>query len=167
MFCPACSAPNEDGAAFCGNCGVALTADATPPAGEVAMQSDTPEEVALQVAPASPPSPPEPPVRPYRAAGSSVETNGMAVASLILGIGGLTVMPTIGSVLALILGYMARHDIRQRPTETSGEGLATAGVVLGWIGVVLTILVVCAGIGLIGLCAIVSSGSAPTITPIP
>jgi len=157
MFCPACNAPNEDDAAYCGNCGAALTADATPPAGEVPVRSDAPEEVALQPKPASPPSAPEPPVRPYRAAGAAVETNGMAVASLILGIAGLTVVPTIGSVLALILGYMARRDIHQRPTETSGDGLAVAGIVLGWIGVVLTVLVACAVVTVYGLCRLLAS----------
>jgi hypothetical protein len=157
MFCPSCGAPNEEGTVFCGNCGAALTADATPPTGEAPLQSDAPVEVALAVPP--PPPPPEPPEPSIRTVGAVVPTNGMAIASLILSIAGLTVVPVIGSVLALILGYMARRDIRQRPTETSGEGLAKAGIVIGWIGVVGAVLAVCVGIGLFGLCAITSSSS--------
>jgi hypothetical protein len=54
----------------------------------------------------------------------------MAVASLALGV---TWLWWIGSVLALIFGYMARRQIAER--GESGAGLATAGIVLGWIGV--------------------------------
>ncbi len=157
MFCPSCGAPNEEGTVFCGNCGAALTADAIPPADEAPLRSDAPEEVALTIPP--PPPPPEPPGPSIRAVSATVPTNGMAIASLILGIAGLTVVPTIGSVLALILGYMAKRDIRQRPTESTGEGLATAGVVMGWIGVVLTVLAVCGIIAMFGFCAIASSGA--------
>ncbi len=157
MFCPACGAPNEEGTAFCGNCGAALSADAIPPAEEAPLQSDAPEEVALMIPP--PPPPPEPPGPSVRAVGSPVPTNGMAIASLILGIAGLTVVPTIGSVLALILGYMGKRDIRQRPTETTGEGLATAGIVMGWIGIVLTVLVACGLIAWFSICALASSGA--------
>jgi hypothetical protein len=57
-------------------------------------------------------------------------TNGMAIASLVLGILWLY---WVGSILALVFGYIARQQIAQR--GESGGGLATAGIVLGWIGV--------------------------------
>lgn len=63
-------------------------------------------------------------------------TNGLAVASLVLGIIWLY---WVGSILALIFGYVARKQIRER--NQSGEGLATAGIVLGWIGVGTLVLV--------------------------
>jgi hypothetical protein len=58
-------------------------------------------------------------------------TNGMAIASMILGI---LWIYWIGSILALIFGYVARNQIRERPYD-SGDGMALAGIVLGWIGV--------------------------------
>jgi hypothetical protein len=54
----------------------------------------------------------------------------MAIASMVLGILWLW---WIGSVLALIFGYVARSQIRQR--HEGGNGMAVAGIVLGWIGV--------------------------------
>jgi len=85
----------------------------------------------------------------------------MAIASLVLGVSGLTVVPLIGSILALIFGYMARNDVRQRPDEVSGEGLATAGIIMGWIAVGLTILGVLAGVGFLvcGICGSIGAGS--------
>lgn len=59
-------------------------------------------------------------------------TNGLAIASLVLGILWLY---WIGSILALILGYVARAQIKKR--GQSGAGLATAGIVLGWVGVLI------------------------------
>ncbi|MGH3873003.1 MAG: DUF1707 and DUF4190 domain-containing protein [Pseudonocardiaceae bacterium] len=70
--------------------------------------------------------------------------NGFAVASLVLGILWLY---WIGSILALVFGYIARKQIRER--KERGAGLATAGIVLGWVGV--GILVILFLIGLIGL----------------
>jgi hypothetical protein len=64
-------------------------------------------------------------------------TNGLAIASLILGI---LWIYWVGSVLALIFGYVARNQIRQR--GDAGDGLAVAGIVLGWIGVAMIVLLI-------------------------
>jgi hypothetical protein len=61
----------------------------------------------------------------------------MAVASLVLGI---LWIYWIGSVLALVFGYQARKQIAER--GDSGAGMATAGIVLGWVGVGVLIAVV-------------------------
>ena len=58
--------------------------------------------------------------------------NGFAIASLVLGI---LWMWWIGSVLALIFGYRAKREIRAAGGTQTGAGLATAGIVLGWIGI--------------------------------
>jgi hypothetical protein len=67
-------------------------------------------------------------------------TNGMAVASLVLGILWLY---WIGSILALVFGYTARNQIRER--GEAGAGMATAGIVLGWIGVGVFVLAAVVG----------------------
>jgi hypothetical protein len=54
----------------------------------------------------------------------------MAIASMVLGIVWLW---WIGSILALVFGYIAKGQIAQR--NEAGGGMATAGIVLGWIGV--------------------------------
>jgi hypothetical protein len=73
----------------------------------------------------------------------SGRTSTMALVSLIAGIVGLTLLPFLGSLAAVITGYMARKEIRQSAGAVSGDGMATAGLIMGWIGLVL---------GLVGLC---------------
>jgi hypothetical protein len=68
-------------------------------------------------------------------------TNGLAIASMVLGILWLY---WIGSILALVFGYIARKQIRER--GESGGGMATAGIVLGWIGVGFIVVAVIAAI---------------------
>ena len=41
----------------------------------------------------------------------------------------------IGSVLALVFGYQAKREIEASGGTQGGEGMATAGIILGWIGV--------------------------------
>ena len=74
--------------------------------------------------------------------GYNPPTNGMAIASLVFGILGLTVLFGLGSILALVFGYVARGQIKRSNGAEGGRGLAMAGLVLGWIGVALSILMV-------------------------
>jgi hypothetical protein len=60
----------------------------------------------------------------------------MAVISLVMGILGWTVLPFIGSIGAIITGHLARAEIRRRPQQLEGDGMALAGLILGWIVVI-------------------------------
>ena len=73
----------------------------------------------------------------------------MAIASLVMGIAQL-VISFIGTILALVFGYVAKKQMKE--TGQAGAGMATAGIVLGWIGLALGIL-------FIVLIIAVSSGS--------
>ena len=50
----------------------------------------------------------------------------------------------IGSILAVIFGHVALSQIRKDPS-IQGRGMAVAGVVLGWVGVVALLLVLIIG----------------------
>lgn len=65
-------------------------------------------------------------------------TNGLAVASMVLGI---MWFYGVGAVLALVFGYRARRQIDRSQGAESGRGMATAGIVLGWVGVAGAVLV--------------------------
>lgn len=79
-------------------------------------------------------------------------TNNLAVVSLVMSILSFVVLPVIGSIVGLVLGYQARREIRQSQGQQSGEGLATAGIIIGWVGIGLTVLVI------LGFCLIVVIG---------
>ena len=86
--------------------------------------------------------PPPPPyatygVQPYVAR----KTNGFAIASLILG--GLWIY-WIGSILALVFGYIGKSQIDKSGDTQDGRGLAIAGIVLGWIGVAVLVVFIIA-----------------------
>jgi len=48
----------------------------------------------------------------------------------------------IGSILALVFGYIATSQIKRSGGTQTGRGMAIAGIVLGWIGVALIVVVV-------------------------
>jgi len=74
-------------------------------------------------------------------------TNGLAVASLACGVGQVFFW-FLAAIPAVVLGHMARRQIRQ--TGEDGAGLALAGLILGWIGIAATVALV------IGIAALVS-----------
>ncbi len=78
--------------------------------------------------------------------GYAPRTSVAAVASLILGILGLIqILPIIGSIAGLILGYAARNEISRGNGTVGGDGLAQAGIILGWIGVGFMVIGLCLG----------------------
>jgi hypothetical protein len=48
----------------------------------------------------------------------------------------------VGSILALVFGYIAKSQINDSGGRQGGRGMAIAGIVLGWIGVGILILVI-------------------------
>ena len=79
-------------------------------------------------------------------AATAGHTNTLAIVSLATGIGSFFahIIPGIGgftvALIAVITGYMARKQIRQ--TGESGMGMATAGMVIGIVHLVLIVLAV-------------------------
>jgi len=70
-------------------------------------------------------------------------TNGMAIASMVLGI---IWIYWIGSILALVFGYIAKKQISESRGTQTGGGMATAGIVLGWVGIGTLTFFIIAGI---------------------
>lgn len=85
----------------------------------------------------------------------AAKTDGMAIASLVLSILWLA---GVGSVLAVIFGAVALSRIKKSSGRLIGSGLATAGLVVGSIGILLT-----AGLGLV-IPEIVSLGGPKTLS---
>ena len=65
------------------------------------------------------------------------QTSSLAVVSLVSGILGWTLLPLIGSIVAIITGHMARGEIRRAPERMEGDGLAVGGLILGYTMLVL------------------------------
>jgi len=70
-------------------------------------------------------------------------TSTLAIVSLIAAITGFTVFPLIGSIAAILTGYAARKETRAVPPLAGGDGLATAGIIMGWIQVGLAVVSIC------------------------
>ena len=77
---------------------------------------------------------------------SALPTSMLALVSLISGILGMLFIPFVGGIVAVVTGNMARKETRSYPPTHSGDGMATAGIVLGWLGVVVWIIVFCLGV---------------------
>ena len=67
------------------------------------------------------------------------KTNGNCLASLILGI---VWLGGVGSLLAIIFGFVGRKQIKESEGSQTGGGLAVAGIILGLIGIASGILTI-------------------------
>jgi hypothetical protein len=86
-------------------------------------------------------------------------TNGLAIAALVCGIAQFAVGVTF--IPAIICGHMARRQIRE--TGEGGDGMALAGLILGYVGGVLII----AGVVLVALLFAVAASHVDVSTTVP
>lgn len=122
-ICQNCGQHNDINAAFCVKCGNALSSivqNNTMPNNNVQMNN----------------------VQTYNTMNQEPKTNGFAIASLVLGIISVTVGIFIASIwfplLTITFSLTAKQKIKA--FNQKGEGLATAGLVLGIIGSVIWII---------------------------
>jgi hypothetical protein len=70
-------------------------------------------------------------------------TSSLAVISLIFGVLAYVVLPGIGALVAVICGHSARSEIRRSPPGSiEGDGMALAGLILGWIQIACAIIAI-------------------------
>ena len=119
LFCPQCGASLADTVRFCSSCGTSI-----PQPGSAAVPPP------LATAPSFPLVQPSA-VSPAPYAGIP-QTSGKAIGSLICGI--INIFPFF--VAAIILGHLSLSDIKKSAGRLKGQGLAIAGLVLGYLGVV-------------------------------
>jgi hypothetical protein len=102
---------------------------------------DQPAQPAPPDQPAAAPPPPQPMQIQQRGApiAFSAKTNTLALVSLISGIASWVIVPIIGAIVAVITGHMAKREIRR--TGEQGDTLATVGLVLGYLHLVVVVLI--------------------------
>lgn len=64
-----------------------------------------------------------------------------AVWSLVLGVLSILCLGIVTGIPAIICGHSARSRIRKDPASASGDGMALAGLILGYLGTAVTVLV--------------------------
>lgn len=99
-----------------------------------------------------------------------VQQNTMALVSMILGIVSVVVcMGALTGIPAIICGHIARKQFRESPTPQTGEGMAMAGLIMGYIMTVISIAYVIFMVVIVfGAAATAgASSSAPGFTPLP
>ena len=75
-------------------------------------------------------------------AGIDRPTSTLAMISLVAGLCGVSLVPLIGSIVAVITGHAALRQIRK--TEQRGSALARTGLGLGYFAITLAVLGVAA-----------------------
>jgi hypothetical protein len=65
----------------------------------------------------------------------TAETDGYAITSLILAVLGIPILP-------IFFGYAGRRRIRESGGTKQGDGLALAGIIIGWITVAVIVLTI-------------------------
>src|SRR5262249_50359761 len=126
MFCFRCGASMPDASPVCTQCGAEV--------------KNAPQPVAVPQSQVSPWSQPGV-AQPYRV---EPPTDGKALASMIFGIVGMLCFWGVLGIPAVILGHLAKSSISKSMGRLKGEGMATAGLVMGYLNIALGVLIVIA-----------------------
>lgn len=141
MICPRCGADNDEGQ-FCYNCGTRLEQPRpappvqSPPAYDMSQAAPQPFPIQHQQAGYG---------NAY--APATLPNSTTATVSLILGIVAWFALPLIGAIGAVICGHIARNEIRQSGGRIGGDGMALAGLILGYLQISLVALAICGMVG--------------------
>jgi hypothetical protein len=79
-----------------------------------------------------------PPVQPM-----APRTSTNAIISLIGSIAGISLLPILGSIVGIICGHMAKSEIKRSAGMVTGNGLATAGLIIGYLTIALGLCILC------------------------
>ena len=137
MFCFKCGASMPEDATVCPQCATPVQAVPTPP--PPPQQAATPNPAStsawLNVPPAPTQQQPQypPQAQPYGAYQPS-KTDGGAIASMILGIASFVLcLSFLSGIPAVIVGHISRSKIKKSGGRLKGDGMALAGLILGYI----------------------------------
>ena len=87
--------------------------------------------------------PPAPPPPAYGYPPQPAQTSGWAIFSLIAGVLAWLGVFGLGGLIAVIAGHMAQSQIRKSGGYLTGGGMATAGLVLGYLNLALAAIGAC------------------------
>ena len=137
MFCFKCGASMPEDATVCPQCATPVQAMPTPPPPPQQSSTSYPASTSawLNVPPApsqqSPQYPPQ--AQPYRAY-QPAQTDGGAIASMVLGIASIVLcLSFLAGIPAIILGHISLSRIKKSMGRLKGEGMALTGLILGYI----------------------------------
>jgi hypothetical protein len=71
------------------------------------------------------------------------QTSTLAIVSMVSGIVCWFILPLLGAIVAVITGHMAKREIRDSGGLLTGDGMATAGLALGYLHLVLSVCGLC------------------------
>jgi hypothetical protein len=139
-----------DDTAICPQCATPVQTVPTPPPPQ-APQAGAPSPAStsawLNVPPGQTQYPPQqayPPQAQQYSGQYQPQTDGKATASLILGILSILCFGLLTGLPAIILGHISRGNIEQSRGRLTGAGMALAGLILGYVSIVSTILIIAA-----------------------